>query len=79
MWRVWETGEVRTGFWWGKLRERDHLENLGVSWRIILKCIFKKWDGKALDCSGSGKGHVVGACECGNERSVCIKCGEILD
>jgi hypothetical protein len=24
------TGEVHTGFWWGDLRERDHLEDLGV-------------------------------------------------
>ena len=24
------TGEVHTGFWWGNLRERDHLEDLGV-------------------------------------------------
>jgi hypothetical protein len=33
--------EVHTGFWRGKLRERGHLEDLGVDWRIILKCIFK--------------------------------------
>jgi hypothetical protein len=37
--------EVRTGFWWGKLREGDHLEHLGINGRIILKCIVKKWDG----------------------------------
>jgi predicted NBD/HSP70 family sugar kinase len=27
------------------LKERDHLENLGLDRRITLKCIFKKWDG----------------------------------
>jgi len=37
---VWETG-----FWWGNLRERNHLEDLGVDGKIILKCIFKKLEG----------------------------------
>jgi len=32
------------GLWWGNLRERDHLEHLGIGGRIILKCIFKKRD-----------------------------------
>jgi hypothetical protein len=36
---------VRTGFWWGNLRERDHLEGIGVGGRIILKCLFNRWDG----------------------------------
>jgi len=27
---MWRTGEVRVGFWWGNLRERDHLKNVGV-------------------------------------------------
>jgi hypothetical protein len=26
------------------LRTKDHLRNLGVDWRIILKFVFKKWD-----------------------------------
>jgi len=37
-------GEVHTGFWWGNLRERDHLEDPCVDGRIILRWIFRKWD-----------------------------------
>jgi hypothetical protein len=37
-------GEVYAGFWWGNLRERDHLEDLGVDGRIILRWVFRKLD-----------------------------------
>jgi hypothetical protein len=30
--------------WWGSLRERDHLEDLGVGGTIILRWIFRKWN-----------------------------------
>jgi len=47
--------EADTGFWWGNLRERDHLGDLRVEGRIILKWIFRQWDvGHGLDRAGSG-------------------------
>jgi hypothetical protein len=39
---------VHTGFWWGDLRKRDNLEDLGMGGRIILNWVFKKWDGGAI-------------------------------
>ena len=35
MWYVRETGNMHAGFWCGDPRERGHLEDLGVDWRII--------------------------------------------
>jgi hypothetical protein len=39
-----------TGFWWGDVREGNHMEDPCVNGRIILRWIFKKWDvGYGLD------------------------------
>jgi hypothetical protein len=38
-------GEVHTRFLWVKLRERDHLEDPRIDGEIILRHIFRKWDG----------------------------------
>lgn len=35
------TGDVHTRFGLGDLRERDHLKDIRVNWRTILKWIFK--------------------------------------
>ena len=34
-----EMTEMYTGFWWGKPKTRDPLEDLGVDGRIASKCI----------------------------------------
>ena len=63
MWHVWGRGEACTGFWWGNLRERDHLEDPDVDGRIILRWIFRNWAVGAWNGSswlriGTGSGHV---------------------
>jgi hypothetical protein len=36
---------VYTGFWWGNLREREHMNDTGVDGRLILRSLFRKWVG----------------------------------
>jgi hypothetical protein len=37
----WQREEVRARFWWGNLKEKDYLEDLGIDVRIPLKLNFK--------------------------------------
>jgi hypothetical protein len=75
-------GEMKDAYWvlcWN-LREGDHLEDKGVDGRVILKWIFEKWDSGIdwIDLA-EDRGRCRGCCECGNEPSDSIKCGEFLD
>ena len=42
LWHICRSRKVRTGFWRGNLRGRDHLEELGIDGRIVLKRISNK-------------------------------------
>ena len=53
---------------------------VGEDGRIILRWIFRKWDVRARTGSSWVRiGTVGGHCECGNELSGSVKCGEFLD
>jgi hypothetical protein len=49
MQHVWGRREVYTRFWCEYLTERDHLEDPVVDGRIILRLIFRMWDGGGMD------------------------------
>jgi hypothetical protein len=42
--RTWGRGKVYTEYWWGNLRERDHLEDTTIDGRIISRWTFRKRD-----------------------------------
>ena len=68
MWHVWNRRELRTEGWWGYLRERDHLKDVDVDRKIILKLALSKKHGMAwtdLICFKRRKNG--GYCEHGNE------------
>ena len=63
------SGEAHTGFWWGKLRQRDHLEDM-CRWQDNTKMIFKKQNGwRGMDWIDLTlvQRQVVGFCEHDNK------------
>jgi len=49
MWSIWGRRELCTRFWWGNLRERDHWGDTDLDGKIILRRIFRKWEGGCGD------------------------------
>ena len=64
----------------GNLKERDDLIDTGIDGGVSMKMDIGEvgW-GHGLYRCGSGHGHVAGSCECGNEPSGSLKCGEVLE
>ena len=65
------------------MRKTEGRKLLGISrlrWENNIKMDFREvgWEHR-LDQSGSRFEHVAGYCECGNEPSKYIKCGEFPD
>jgi hypothetical protein len=53
-------GEMHTGFWWGNLKGRGHLKNLGLDKSVILKWISgNKIEECGLDWCGTDYGQVA--------------------
>jgi hypothetical protein len=65
----------------GTPEEKNHLKNLDVDGRIIMKCTLKKCDDEVwtlfIWLSICGQGVVTS--ECGNEPSGSIKCEEFFE
>jgi len=72
-------GEVGTGFLWGNLRERDHVEDQSCKFEDNIKMDLQEVGCEGMDWIYLTQGQVAGTFECDNEPSVSIKCGEFLD
>jgi hypothetical protein len=58
----------------------DHLKVIYIDWRNILKRILvREMGGQEMYSYGSGDGQVAVSCECCDDHSVSVKCGEFLD
>jgi hypothetical protein len=46
------TRKCAYGVLWRNVKERAHLEDLGIDKRVILKCSFEKWVGESMNWNG---------------------------
>jgi len=58
---------MHTGFWWSKLKNRDHLEDLGIDEKTILTRILVKYDGNVWTGFIWLRKELLDRCERGNE------------
>jgi hypothetical protein len=71
--------KICTVIWRGNLKERDHLEDLGLDGRIILKWVLNRMVvGNGLDATGSRWKQVTGCYKHNDALSGSIKFRELL-
>jgi len=83
----WEGHVARMGEWRGvhrvlvgKPEGKRPLGRPRRRWEDNIKMdLWEVGGGWRLDGVGSGQGQMAGTCECGNELSGSVKCGEFLD
>ena len=67
------------GFCLENVRESDNLHDVGVDGSVALKCLLKKYDGKAWSgFSSSLQRQAMGLCGQCNELTGSIKCGDFF-
>jgi hypothetical protein len=71
--------DTHTKFWSENLKGRDHLEDLYVGGRGLLKWILTKLGVKLWTVFDSGEGQVMSSCKHGNEISGSMKDRKFLD
>jgi len=72
-------GRYIQGFLGGNLREGGYLEDVSVDGRVILNWIFKKLDGGMDWIDLAQDRDRWRCCECSNEVSGSLKCGNFLN
>ena len=70
---------MHTGFWWRNLKNRDHLEDLGIDGRTILTRILVKYDGRVWTGFIWLTIELLDHCEHGNEPWGFIYCKDCLN
>ena len=80
MWERMGEERGRIGSWWCNRREIDQCGDLGEDGWIILGWISRRSDvGMWTGLGGPRIGTGAYVCDCGNEHSGSVKCGEFFD